>query len=406
MRAQPVAAALAFALAANAPASDWPRWLGPNQNGSTTAAGALGKPDLKLRKAWRRAIGGGRGGVVVEGGRVFAIVTDGERQQAIAIDAKDGKDLWQVALGPHVDAGLAPVSSPAVAEGRVFVNGTDCVLRALDAATGALAWQIDLKQRFGVAVRRGCESSPFVENGRVILQPGSAEHRLVALDARTGDLVWSNKGPETANYSSPVAADVAGARTVVIHHVTPTPPQKSGLAGIRIADGTTAWSQTLDANVSTETPLVAPGDRILLLTWNDAKLARLVRAPDAAAPAIEAVWAKPVLRSRIAPPVYRQGHVYGYHDDDLVCVSLNSGAVVWREKIYAGSVIMVDDKLVLLSATSGVVRVADASPAGYVERARVDVLNRGAQTEAPPSFAGDTVFVRNDEEIAAVVVNR
>ncbi len=51
---------LAAVLALNASvlqAADWPRWLGPNQNGSTTAEGALGASDLKLRKAWRKLTG-------------------------------------------------------------------------------------------------------------------------------------------------------------------------------------------------------------------------------------------------------------------------------------------------------------------------------------------------------------
>ena len=32
------------------------------------------------------------------------------------------------------------------------------------------------------------------------------------------------------------------------------------------------------------------------------------------------------------------------------------------------------------------------------------VLSRGGKAEAPPSFAGGRIFVRNDEEIAAVTI--
>ena len=47
--------------------------------------------------------------------------------------------------------------------------------------------------------------------------------------------------------------------------------------------------------------------------------------------------------------------------------------------------------------------VVEATPEGYREKGRLEVLNRGAQTETPPSFAEGTIFVRNDEEVAAVV---
>lgn len=400
------AAAFIHLLVSGAAASgaDWPRWLGPSQNGTTSGGGALGKASLKLRKAWRHPIGGGRGGVVISEGRLFALVTDGETQQALALDAQTGKLLWQVPLGPHAEQALAPVSTPAVEGSRVFVLGTDCILRALATATGERAWQADLKQRFGSALRRGCETSPFVENGRVVLQPGGPEdHRLVALDARSGDLVWSAKGLERANYSSPVAAELGGVRQAVVHHVTATPPQRSGLTGFRLDDGAMLWSRTFEANVSTETPLVLPGDRVLLLTWNDAKLARLKREGERVE--IEPVWAKAVLRSRISPPVHKDGHVYGFEGDDLVCVRVETGDVVWKERTYAGSLILVDDVLVVLSATAGVLRLVEATPAGYREKAQIEVLNRGAQTETPPSFAAGLIFVRNDEEIVAIAVS-
>jgi outer membrane protein assembly factor BamB len=239
----------------------------------------------------------------------------------------------------------------------------------------------------------------------VVLQPGGAsDHRLIALDARTGDLVWSAKGVERSNYSSPVAAFLTGVRQAVVHHVTADPPQKSGLSSFRLDDGALLWSRTFEANASTETPLVLPGDRVLLLTWNDAKLARLTRAGERFD--LEPLWAKPVLKSRISPPVYRDGHIFGFDGDDLVCVRAETGDVVWKQRTYAGSLILVDDTLVILSANAGLVWLVEATPSGFREKAQLEVLNRGAQTEAPPSFSDGTIFVRNDEEIAAVVIER
>jgi outer membrane protein assembly factor BamB len=400
------AASLLLVLAAGGSrAGDWPRWLGPSQNGATSGDGALSRPSLRLRKAWTRPIEGGRGGVVVAGGRLFTVATDGETQHVLALNAADGKELWKAALGPHVEAGLAPVSTPAVGGDRVFALGTDCILRALSLSTGERAWQVDLKQRFAAAPRRGCESSPFVENGRVILQPGGVDdHRLVALDARTGDLVWSAKGTERANYSSPVAAEIAGIRQIVVHHVAAAQPQRSGLTGFRLDDGALLWSRTFEANISTETPLVLPGDRALLVTWNDAKLAKLKREGERIE--VEPMWAKPVFLSRISPPVHRDGHIYGFNGDDLVCVRAETGDVIWKQRTYAGSLILVDDALVVLSANAGLIRVVEATPAGYRERGQITVLNRGAQAESPPVFAAGMIFVRNDEEIAAIVIER
>jgi outer membrane protein assembly factor BamB len=387
-----------------APSTDWPRWLGPDQNGSTSGGGALGRPGLRLRKAWTHPIGGGRSGLAIAGGILYTLTTDGERQHAIALRTADGKPAWSVPLGPHTEDGqLPPVSTPAVAGNLVFALGSDCILRALAADSGQARWQADLKQRFGAAPRRGCESSPFVEGGRLVLQPaGADDHRLVALDAGTGELAWTAKGRERANYSSPVAADIGGVRQVVVHHIaTVENGQMSGLTGFRLADGALLWSATFERHLSVETPLVAP-EGVLLLTWNDARLARVSRSGDAWT--AQTVWNNDAFKSRTSPPVYRDGHLYGFREDDLVCVRAGSGEVAWRERVYPGSLILVDGQLVVLSASAGLVRVVEATPEGYRERGRLEVLNRGAQTETPPSFAGGTIFVRNDEEVAAVVV--
>jgi hypothetical protein len=48
--------------------------------------------------------------------------------------------------------------------------------------------------------------------------------------------------------------------------------------------------------------------------------------------------------------------------------------------------------------------VVEAVAAGYREKARLEVLTRGAQTWAPPTYVGGRIFVRNEEEVAAVDV--
>ena len=64
--------------------------------------------------------------------------------------------------------------------------------------------------------------------------------------------------------------------------------------------------------------------------------------------------------------------------------------------------ILLDRHLAILSTAAGLLRVVEASAAGYGEKARLDLLSRGAQAAAPPSYAGRRIFVRNEEEVVAV----
>jgi outer membrane protein assembly factor BamB len=116
------------------------------------------------------------------------------------------------------------------------------------------------------------------------------------------------------------------------------------------------------------------------------------------------VWKSSAFRSYVSPPVHHEGYLYGFGDDFLSCVKVADGSVAWKEKLYVGSLILVDGHLVVQGVSTGLLRVAEASPAGYREKAQLAVFNRGSRAEAPPSFAEGRIFVRNDEEIVAVTI--
>jgi outer membrane protein assembly factor BamB len=88
-----------------------------------------------------------------------------------ALDATTGKFLWKYETGDVIN-----FSSPAVANGVVYVGSDDKSLHAVDAATGKGLW----KYTTGGKVK----SSPIVDNG--IIYIGSYDGNLYALDAATG----------------------------------------------------------------------------------------------------------------------------------------------------------------------------------------------------------------------------
>ena len=96
---------------------------------------------------------------------------------AYAIDATTGEILWT----SPVSGDSTLTSSPAVGNGLVYVNTFEGdALEAFDAATGELVW---------TAPVGGCSSSPAVANG--VLYVGSDDFSVYALDAFTGEVLWS-----------------------------------------------------------------------------------------------------------------------------------------------------------------------------------------------------------------------
>jgi outer membrane protein assembly factor BamB len=104
-----------------------------------------------------------------------------------AVDAQSGEVRWRFETGGRVR------SSPALAGGKVYVGSADGTLYALESGTGREAWRFDTEGhglesgKFGFD-RRTIQSSPAVADGRVFV--GSRDGFLYAVNAETGKLVW------------------------------------------------------------------------------------------------------------------------------------------------------------------------------------------------------------------------
>ncbi|UPV76566.1 PQQ-binding-like beta-propeller repeat protein (plasmid) [Halorussus limi] len=114
-----------------------------------------------------------------------------------ALDVSTGQRKWHL---PAVGSG----SPPAVADGLVFVCGRDGTVAAVDTETQSVAWRFD-------AGRAVSTASPAVAGGTVFVgdadgDAGDEAARIHALDATTGEEVWSARTEEYVN-ASPAVAD-------------------------------------------------------------------------------------------------------------------------------------------------------------------------------------------------------
>jgi quinohemoprotein ethanol dehydrogenase len=114
-----------------------------------------------------------------------------------ALDAATGRELWR--YDPEVDRGMSNSGccdvvnrGVAVSNGRVFVGTLDGRLVAIDAKTGALVWSVDTS----IDVRRNytITGAPRVVRGKVVIGNGGAEYGVrgyvTAYDEATGKQAW------------------------------------------------------------------------------------------------------------------------------------------------------------------------------------------------------------------------
>jgi enterochelin esterase-like enzyme/outer membrane protein assembly factor BamB len=392
---------LVASLALASPGSDWPHLRGPNLDGRL-APGLLSDDPVGLRVAWKSALGSGYSGIVVAGGRVVTAYSNAEANWVAAFDAASGKQLWRQKLGPryagHDGSDDGPISTPTIGAETVFALDTGGTLMALRVADGSPVWTKDLTKDLGsVAPSYGFSTTPLVAGKVVVVQAGGTENRsVVGLDTATGKLVWS-VGDEKIDYQSPALITLAGVPQVVS-------VGRGKIRALAADSGKTLWEHALgkDDWAGSAVPGFAGENRFSVFLGGSAVVFEVQRAESGFT--VKELFRSDALGDSYAPPVYHDGHLYGFRGQILACVNATTGERVWRSRPPGGSgLILVDGQLVIF-AGEGTVVVAKATPEGYKERARVTALDGSALTW--PSFAGGRVYVRNLSQLAAVEVTR
>jgi outer membrane protein assembly factor BamB len=151
-------------------------------------------------------------------------------------------------------------------------------------------------------------------------------------------------------------------------------------------------------------PLVLPGDRILLTFWEQSRLIKIDRKGDGLS--ASEIWQSPRLRAFNGPTIYRDGFLFGFAGPQLICLDAATGDVRWRERTGEGTLVGMGSNLFLLGQTSGELLVVGASPAGYKETFRTRIFTPDVPSVTGPSIAGGRLYARNIREMVALELDR
>lgn len=391
----------AMALATGVGAADFTSF-----RGAAAAGRAVGLPPgdgpLGLELVWKRPLGSGYSGVAVAGGRLVTLMADGERDAVIALDTTDGVELWRTDLGPtyggHDGSHDGPISTPAIADGRVYALGPWGDFVAVDLRTGKPAWRRHLTDDLGAEKPfYGFGGSPVVVDDLVVVLAGGEGGAVVAFDRASGALAWRAAGEVEVGAQSPVVVELAGRRQLLVL-------ASDRLLALDPADGRALWELPLEGRPGpmgafTQSPLPID-DRSLLVKHQDGE-ALIVRLDgEAGAPRPEVVARGRGLARSYSPPSAGDGALFGYSARFLSAVDGASGEVLWRSRHPGdGFQLVIDDQLAVLTKT-GSLHLAPAAADGWHERARLELFDELAWT--PPSYADGALYLRSLGAIARV----
>ena len=384
-------------------AADWPQWRGPQRTGISTETGLLQEwPAGGPKLLWRvNNIGSGFSTPSVVGDRLYLLTNEGLANEYVrALNVSDGKQAWSIRIGKVGNADQQPAypgtrSTPTIDGDALYALGSDGDLVALDLRTGQVRWKKNVRMEFGGEPGTwGYAESPLVDGDTLVVTPGGRTS-LVALNKKTGAVIWRSvvPGAETAGYAS-IAIVQTGA---VKQYVTFL---QKGVVGVDAASGTFLWrdNRTGDGSAANIPTPVVSGNGVYNATNQGG--GALVKLSAAAGK----VTAQPAYHERRLPgsnggSVVIDGYLYGTNATSLLCVDFATGAVKWQERGIGTASLAYADGRLYLRGEEGDVALVELSPVAYRERGRFTppgAPERGQAKAWPhPVVANGRLYVRD-----------
>jgi len=242
--------------------SDWNQWRGSLRDGSQSSdpwPASIGETSL-VPKWSSDKIGSSYSGPITDGKLIFTTESVKGKESVLAYGLEDGKLKWKQNWAGEMKVPFFAArngswirSTPAVANGRVFVGGMRDHLLCLDAQSGEIKWEIDFPKQFGTPLPDfGFASSPLVDKNYIYVQAGASFNKI---DQETGTVIWRTSkgkgGMWGSAFSSPTFGNIAGQDQFLVL-------TRSDLKGINPEDGKVLWKRPIKAyrGMNILTPLI------------------------------------------------------------------------------------------------------------------------------------------------------
>lgn len=374
----------------------WPQFLGPDRNNRSRETGLMAqwpKDGPTLLKTIK-GVGIAFSNISIADNVVYTMGNIGEREYVLAFNLDSGENIWKFdnAAAYHNGYGDGPRGTPTIDGDMLYALGGTGELVCLDRKTGSKVWQKNVLKEFGSGVPGwGICESVLLDGDRLICTPGGKGATLVALDKKTGDVIWKAAVPQNdrTGYASPIIVEVGGVRQYVQF-------TGNGTIGIRADDGKFMWRDDSSANGTANCAAAVAADGMVFTSSGYGKGGSMVELTSSGGETTcQFAWHTNELKVHHGGMVLFEGHIYGT-GDNLTCVELKTGTVKWKDRsVGKGSVTFADGKLFVRSEGGPVALVA-ATPTEYKELGRFNQPERSNKPAWPyPVVAGGKLYLRD-----------
>lgn len=338
------------------------------------------------------------------------------RWMVYAVNARTGKVAWsrEAAKGVprnkrHIKSTYAS-ASPAT-DGRIVVAwfGSEGVF-AYD-MTGRLLWKVDIGRidmgAYDIpAFEWGPASSPIIWNDLVLLQCDTqADSFLLALDARSGNVVWKTDREEIPSWGTPTVVPTAAGPVLVTN-------ASNYIRGYDPKTGTELWRLGGSSKITAPTPVAAGGlilvasgrgpERPIFAVRENARGDLTLPAGERSSTAV--AWSYTGRGSYMPTPLAYDGILYVIANNGVLdAYDLATGKEIYRQRLpqvgsgFSASPVAADGRIYFANEDGDVIVVAAGREFRHIATNPI-----GELVMATPAIAGGVMFVRSASSLFAV----
>jgi outer membrane protein assembly factor BamB len=381
---------------------DWPDWRGPDRDGISREKSLPEKWSLGGQNLAWKAPYGGRSTPIVLGDHLYLQNTAGkgetEQERILCLNADTGKLLWEYRFNvfqsdvpAHRVGWASPAADPET--GNVYVFGVNNLLTALT-KDGKKLWERSITEEFSPFTTHGGRTvSPIIDGNLVIVSTPTSTwgtqanraQRFIALDKRTGDIVWiSTPGgrPYDTSYAPMNIVTVNGMRLLV------TGGADGAALAMKPQTGEPVWNLVL-AKRGLNTGILVHGNYAIVshseenLDSNEMGMIASFDATGKGKLAKESIkWAVKGFMGGFSSPVIDGDRIYqADNSSNLFAFDLETGRQLWKQNlgtVQKASVVLSDGKIY----------VGSESGKFYILRPHADSCEVLSEVELPLSDQG------------------
>jgi outer membrane protein assembly factor BamB len=325
-----------------------------------------------------------------------------------ALSTQDGKVLWTTRVGNVGNPNQNPPypkarSTPTVDGDLIYALGSDGDLACLEAKTGKIRWLKNIRKEFGGQPGEWAYAeSPLVDGNQVVITPGGPQATVVALNKKTGALIWKSAVPggDPAGYASIIIVNAAGRKQYVQF-------LSKGLVGVDAKTGEFLWrfNEAAKGPAQYFTPVASREYVYGGALGIGGALIRL--KAEGTGVTAEKVYFERGLPNGLGGAVVIGDYLYGTEiaTGPLVAIEFTTGKVKWKADSIGRVSIAYADGLLYLHGLNGEVALIEASPEGYREKGRFTPAGQPKHKEvgvpypeqayAHPVIANGRLYIRD-----------